>query len=294
MAGQVDDGSDEYPYSHGRSRGASIVNLGIGSRPDFSSQGSRGSISDMGHAGALAGLPVEHRLRQLEQAVESLQAELQSRPPQSLAMTSFGSNQHSNPQCDVHWDSSARVYFVEIHKPTSIPYCDALYTLQAESCPYPSVINRGIFTAEQVDMAFHTFKHAVSPICPLSIWQSMSTPTPTHAFVILAMLHHVPAFAKHPALADMVDESLSLVLRAQMDEAVVLALLILSLAPPPNSADAPARPRPTPLRLISLAHDIGKGLGMASEVKRIVRQSDNLGWPEWSRSLEQIELVSLP
>jgi hypothetical protein len=294
LAGQVDDGPDEYPQFPPGTSQASINGYGHGT--DISRlghNGHKGAALD----GAAVGLVAEQRLQQLERAVVELQTELHAQTASHQANTARSSMSGSSFRYPEHhhkptWDGpTTRVQFVEIHKHTSLPYCDALYTLQADD-PYPSVIRRGIFTSDEVDMAFHTFKHTMSLICPLSTWLSMITPTPAHPFVVLAMLHHVPAFASHPALPDMVDESLLLVMRAQLHEDVVLALLILSLAPATDVQEASVRSRPTALRLISMAYDVGRSLGIPTSVKQTARRSGDLGLPGWGRALDQLEMVS--
>jgi hypothetical protein len=69
---------------------------------------------------------------------------------------------------------------------------------------------------------------------------------------------------------------------------VVLALLILALQP--------AQPGqicgPSPLRLISLAYETGKALGLDSIARAAVKRSAQLREPWWSAMLERVLLVS--
>lgn len=234
-----------------------------------------------------AGANLDQRVRQLEQDVRDLQGQMTA-----VGGSAAVSRRSSHLPVADRWDGArGHVPFVDIHSQPGIPYSDAMYTIQAADNPYPSVLARDLMTPDQVDMAFHTFKHSIAPLCPLSIWLSVSTPTPSHPFVILAMLHHVPAFATHPDLTGMVDECLLLILRAQVDEEVVLALLILALAPAINAPDAAVRPNVSALKLITLAYDMGRSLGLSAAVKRTIRDMRDPSDPEWRDALNQLEMV---
>lgn len=156
--------------------------------------------------------------------------------------------------------------------------------------PFPSVISAGLLSQSDIDLAFQSFKHHFSTILPLAPFLSISTPTPTHNFVIIACLHHVPIHATSQ-LAGLVDESILLALTGNISHEVVLALLILALAPSISTARG-QRCRPTPLRLISLAYQFGLDLGLDCRVEALLRRGDDLGEPFWTGSMELVQMVS--
>lgn len=156
---------------------------------------------------------------------------------------------------------------------------------------YPSVLSCGILsTQSEIDIAFQSFKHHFSTILPLSPFLSIGTPSPTHNFVILAALHHVPMYASR-RLAPLVDESLLVALSGNVSFEVVLALLILALAPvlPSENGD---RARPTPLRLISLAYQFGRDLGLDTKVEGFLERGETLAEPFWVDSMQTVQMVN--
>ncbi len=102
--------------------------------------------------------------------------------------------------------------------------------------------------------------------------------------MILAILHHVPALSR-PEFPHLVDESLLYCLTGAVNHDVVLALLILALAPEPTHASY--RPHPTSLRLISLAYQVGLGLGLDALVENL----GDLGRSTWD--LPMLELAQM-
>lgn len=69
---------------------------------------------------------------------------------------------------------------------------------------------------------------------------------------------------------------------------VVLALLILALQP----AQPGQLCGPSPLRLISLAYETGKALGLESLARAAVKRGAQMCEPWWAPMLERVLLVS--
>lgn len=154
---------------------------------------------------------------------------------------------------------------------------------------FPSVISAGLLRQSDIDLAFQSFKHHFSTILPLSPFLSISTPTPTHNFVIIACLHHVPIHATSH-LANLVDESILLALTGVVSYEVVLALLILAMAPAIPTEQG-QRCRPTSLRLISLAYQFGLDLGLEAKVEGLLKMGSELREPFWTESMELVQMV---
>lgn len=161
-------------------------------------------------------------------------------------------------------------------------------TLFAHTTPeaYPSAVDAGILRADEVELAFQLFKHRFSMILPLAPFLSITTPAPTHNFVILAVLHHVPAYSTSK-LAPLVNESIITALSGNISLDVILALLILSVAPV-----VPSRKRaPSPLRLISLAYQSGRDLGIDGKVDSFLARGEDLALPFWSEAMWMVQIV---
>jgi hypothetical protein len=168
-------------------------------------------------------------------------------------------------------------------------FSETIFSLSTPDA-FPSALSAGILQEGEVELAFQSFKHHFSPILPLTSFLSISTPSPTHNFVILACLHHVPHYAS-PQLAELVDKSILTALSGNITEDVVLALLILALAPMvPLGPEA--RLRPTPLRLISLAYQLGRDLGLEGKAERYLLRGADLAELHWEEAMQLVQMVS--
>lgn len=134
---------------------------------------------------------------------------------------------------------------------------------------------------------FTRFKHRFSKTLPLPPFLLSSTPTPSHPFVILAILTHIPGFTS-PETHALIDESVFHACEGAVDDEVLLALLILSLQPFTSDRLSSW----SPVRLISMAYDIGRSKGMESLVRSSIRHADMTRQPLWSKFLEKVLLVS--
>lgn len=162
---------------------------------------------------------------------------------------------------------------------------------------YPHPVMRGIVPASHVELAWHGFKARISTLLPLPPFLAVSTPVPSHGFVLLAALHHVPS-AYSSQFAPLLDESILIAMGGGVSLDVILALLILSFAPAQpeddNGDDGDDRsiPRvvPTALRLISLAYSIGQSLGLDSVVEGTLRLGDRLNLEMYGEALWRLQL----
>ncbi|ORY24448.1 hypothetical protein BCR39DRAFT_546624 [Naematelia encephala] len=168
-----------------------------------------------------------------------------------------------------------------------LQFGEALFGVSHPSTSYPDVTARRLLSDEEVDMAFQTFKNRFTKILPLRPFLLASTPVPSHPFIILAVLHHVQSMY-HPDFANMVDESLLLAMSGVNNIDVILALLILALAPEPPVVSP--RTRPSALRLIAMAYQLGIGLGLDAISIAALRTPQNLVEPF---SISQFDLVHL-
>ncbi|OCF43753.1 hypothetical protein I317_02357 [Kwoniella heveanensis CBS 569] len=140
---------------------------------------------------------------------------------------------------------------------------------------YPDPVAMGIVTRPQMEMAFQ-FPFLRS-----------STPTPDHAFVRLAVLfylNHIPPID----MAELVEQSLSILIAGAVSAQSLLALFIMSLGPAQPCLETYAQP--SALRLISLAYHIGLDLGIGRQVELALRDKESLlqSWAE-----EKMELTLL-
>lgn len=167
-------------------------------------------------------------------------------------------------------------------------FSETIFSLSTPDA-FPSVVSAGILRPGEIDLAFQSFKHHFSTIIPLAPFLSISTTAPTHNFIILAILHHVPAYAS-PRLAELVDKSIIVALSGNVSFDAVLPLLILSLAPPiPAVEGEPSRP--SPLRLISLAYQLGRDLGMDAKVEGYLRRGTDLAEGYWAEAMHMAQVV---
>lgn len=131
------------------------------------------------------------------------------------------------------------------------------------------------------------FKHRFSKVLPLAPFLVSSTPTPSHPFVVLAILTHIPVIAGS-LVAPLVEESVRHVFSGAVGQEVMLAFLILALRPSrPDQMGGPS-----PLRLLSTAYEIGKSLGLERFARAACKRKTVLCEPWWADVLERILLVS--
>lgn len=131
------------------------------------------------------------------------------------------------------------------------------------------------------------FKHRFSKILPFPPFLLSTTPLPTHPFIVTAILAHVPAISG-TFNAQLVDESIRHAVTGAVNKDVVTALLILALCPVhPGQMSGPS-----PLRLISLAYEIGSALGMEAMSRSAAKRTAQLCEPWWSEMLDRVLLVS--
>ena len=137
------------------------------------------------------------------------------------------------------------------------------------------------------DQLTSRFKHRFSKILPFPPFLLSTTPIPSHPFVVTAILAHVPAVSA-PFNAQLVDESIRHAVTGAVNVDVVTALLILALCP----AHPGQMSVPSPLRLISLAYEIGSALGMEATSRSAAKRTAQLCEPWWSEMLDRVLLVS--
>ncbi|WVF66284.1 hypothetical protein IAT40_001024 [Kwoniella sp. CBS 6097] len=138
---------------------------------------------------------------------------------------------------------------------------------------YPDPVAMGIVTRPQMEMAFQLFKHRFSLFYPLSPFLRSSTPTPDHAFVRLAVLSHLNLIPPVD-MAQLVEQSLSILVSGAVSVQSLLALFIMSLGPVQPCLETYAQP--SGLRLISLAYHIGLDLGIGRQVELALRNKESL------------------
>jgi hypothetical protein len=128
----------------------------------------------------------------------------------------------------------------------------------------------------------------MAQIIPLPSFLLASSPTHIHPFVFLAYLHHAIEVDRIH-LADALDESLIYLLSGAVSPDVMLALLILSLAPVQPVSNG--RNRPSAWHLITLAYNVGIGLGLDYKVAEDIKRGDLC--ERWARhKMELAQLVS--
>lgn len=176
----------------------------------------------------------------------------------------------------------------------------------ASTRPYRSPTSVGL-TPDQIEMAWHQFKARITSLLPLPPFTAVSTPVPEHPFVQTAMLQFVPSLAG--IARPLVDEGLLLAMAGHATRDVVLALLILSLAPgqaedePGAEGKVPEHAPVTPsaFRLVALAYSMGSNLGMQSAAEAALRADlDSEHWDEmrfqllmWTAVVNRYSLLSL-
>ncbi|ORY23798.1 hypothetical protein BCR39DRAFT_548503 [Naematelia encephala] len=133
---------------------------------------------------------------------------------------------------------------------------------------YPDIQKRGLLSAGQVEMAFHTFKHIFSRLIPMLPFLDVTVSAPRHPFVILAILAHLPDHIPEDIDIDpIIDESILYALTGAVSGHVVLALFILSLAP--VTRHSASHTPVTALRFISLAYSIGCDIGFDERARSL-------------------------
>ncbi|TXT04314.1 hypothetical protein VHUM_04201 [Vanrija humicola] len=175
-----------------------------------------------------------------------------------------------------------------------IPLDETIFSVSATRA-YPNPVDRGVTSHSTVELAWHGFKAKISALLPLPPFLAVSTPVPAHGFVVTAALHHVPS-AHSPGLAQLTAECLLMAMSGNASVDVVLALLILSLAPErpddeekDDKSNRAPRP-PSPYRLISLAYSMGQNLGLESAAEAALRRGAELNHESWNESLWRLQL----
>ena len=128
------------------------------------------------------------------------------------------------------------------------------------------------------------WKHRFASVLPLAPFLLTSTPTPSHPFVIAGILSHLPSFNTR-SLHHVINQSIAHVARGAVDADVVLALLLLAVAP-----CSPVIP--STVRLIAMAYEIGLALGFDSNAKAALQLGPDLAQPWWREKLDELLLVS--
>ncbi|BEI94044.1 uncharacterized protein CcaverHIS019_0605030 [Cutaneotrichosporon cavernicola] len=157
---------------------------------------------------------------------------------------------------------------------------------------YPDPISRGLLSPAEAELVWHGFKARAACLLPIPPFTAVSTPLPGHGFVLLAALHHVPALIRDQvALRGMVDECMALAMGSHASIDVVLALLILSLAPPlPDDGGEGAPITPTAWRMLSLARSMCLAMGLEARAVVAVRKGEELVDEMWADSLWILQL----
>lgn len=180
---------------------------------------------------------------------------------------------------------------------------ETLFTA-ASTRPYRSPTSVGL-SPDQIEMAWHQFKARITSLLPLPPFTAVSTPVPEHTFVQTAMLQFVPSLAG--IVRPLVDEGLLLAMAGHATRDVVLALLILSLAPSQPDEDMDGKipeqapVTPSAFRLIALAYSMGSNLGMQSAAEAALRADlDSEHWDDmrfqllmWTAVVNRYSLLSL-
>lgn len=168
-------------------------------------------------------------------------------------------------------------------------------TLWSVACTraYPDPVGRGLLTPAEAELVWHGFKARVARLLPIPPFTAVSTPVPTHGFVMLAALHHVPALIKDQVrVKKMVAECMELAMASHSSIDVVLALLILSLAPPlPDIGGESAPTNPTAFRMLNLARSMCCTMGLEGRAIAALRLGDELNEEMYGDSLWILQLV---
>lgn len=128
-----------------------------------------------------------------------------------------------------------------------------------------------------------SFKYRFSSLIPLAPFLLSSTPTPTHPFVMLAVLAHA---SPTPDLWILIEEAVLAVMSGAVGSDTPLALLILSLAPSPTDT---TRAPLTAVRTIALAYSVGQMMGWDT-MSEVWHQSKYITLPDWSTRFDQVLL----
>lgn len=230
---------------------------------------------------------LRHRLAEAERRVErteSALAELQERVHQRPRADYVGTDTRINVAGPLRL---ATMYLYSLD--------ETMFSV-ASTRSYPDPVG-SLISAGQAELAWHGFKARISAVLPLPPFLAVSTPVPDHPFVLLAALHHVPGsleISQRQAMQRMVRDSIALAMGGSAGVDVVLALLILSLAPPmPDDGSPEAPTNPSAYRLISLAYSIGQGFGLEARAEAALTRSEDLDYEPWAEGLWGLQLVSL-
>jgi hypothetical protein len=128
------------------------------------------------------------------------------------------------------------------------------------------------------------WKHRFSAVLPLAPFLLTATPSPSHPFVVAAFLSHLRAFNTTP-LHHLINESIAHAMRGAVDADVILALMLLAVAPCSPIV-------PSPMRSIALAYEVGLALGYASNQQSALALGLDLAEPWWRAKLDEMLLVS--
>lgn len=129
----------------------------------------------------------------------------------------------------------------------------------------------------------HRWRHRIAPIIPLPSLLSSSSPRPTHPFIVATII----AQSDHPAAeaaVEQVTQAIHRILAGDVSVDAVLGLLILAL-------DRPSAAVPSSTRLIALAYEVGKALGLEARIRLATRLGSALGEPYWASLCEDVILV---
>lgn len=244
----------------------------------------RAPRADEGH---WKGQDAEYRMAESERRIADLERELNDlRKDITATHSRAGTTTHSTPLDPPAVRETQYAHLVQLtHFAQIEDFSEALFALSTPDS-WPSLSS--VLRPHEVDLAFQSFKHRFSTLLPLSPFLSIATPAPTHPFVILAILQHVPFYAT-PKLSNLVNECIITALSGNINFDVVLAFLVLSLAPTLPGAK---KDRPSPLRLISLAYQIGRDLGLDGKVEGYLARGNDLALPFWAEPMRVVQVVS--
>lgn len=145
------------------------------------------------------------------------------------------------------------------------------------------------------------FKHRLALMLPLHPTTLPTTATPEHPLLILAVLLHVPAIAPASRVYPLLDQCVLHALSGAVSVQVVLAFLVLSIAPLPKlletgsadvSSDQTVFSHITSLRAVSLAYETGASLGLEERTRAAIRRRDEWNDPWNASKVSEILLVS--
>ncbi|KIY49759.1 hypothetical protein FISHEDRAFT_72391 [Fistulina hepatica ATCC 64428] len=163
---------------------------------------------------------------------------------------------------------------------------------------FPDPVQKGIVKQVQVDMAFQNFKHSVATVAPLQAYLSTTTATPTHPFLVLAILiYHVSTPVGKEVLGeitahrldDMLDQSILFALGTVASTFTMTAFYILSMLPGFDTRRSKAKL--SAVKMISLAYDTGVALGIPAKSEALIRDFKEDIYEPWMKSsLEDLHL----